>query len=77
LKRFIRFPFACGIGLFRIGVYAIMQTRFFKGGFGVAIKASSKAKNQRKKMLYRVLTIVVVVVMVGGILLASLLSNLY
>jgi hypothetical protein len=47
------------------------------GGFQMAGNTGVKARKQKKKILYRVLTIVVVFILAGGILLASLLSRLY
>ena len=43
----------------------------------MASKASAKARQKRKKIFYRIVTITIAVVMVGGILLATLLSQWY
>ena len=43
----------------------------------MATKASVKARNKRKKVLYRVFTIIIVSVMAGGILLATMITRIY
>lgn len=56
----------------------MLQSSQAKEGFLVAVKTSAKAKReQRKKLIIRIITIVVVFTMVGGILLATMISRLY